>query len=125
MKTVQDVMFQKQLCDDMARSMGIERDPVAMEKYNVDCAAGDVGKYAPMGGFPGGLEGALDSPITPMNQCHFCDNKGTANTKLLRCSRCKVVKYCGRECQKNDWKFHSKDCPLLQKSPKNQEIVKA
>ena len=27
-----------------------------------------------------------------------------------RCSRCKVVYYCGRECQNTDWKEHKKTC---------------
>ena len=27
-----------------------------------------------------------------------------------RCSRCKVVYYCGRECQQADWKEHKKTC---------------
>ena len=30
--------------------------------------------------------------------------------KLERCSGCMRVYYCGRECQKKDWKEHKKDC---------------
>ena len=29
---------------------------------------------------------------------------------LLRCSRCKTVRYCSRECQSNAWKEHKKTC---------------
>ena len=28
----------------------------------------------------------------------------------LKCSRCDVVQYCGKECQKKDWKVHKHNC---------------
>jgi len=28
----------------------------------------------------------------------------------LKCSRCDVIQYCGRECQKKDWKVHKHNC---------------
>ena len=34
-----------------------------------------------------------------------------------RCSRCKVVYYCGRECQQADWKEHKKTCGAAPASP--------
>lgn len=43
-------------------------------------------------------------------RCRVC--KATAN---LVCSRCKVVRYCGADCQKQDWKAaHKNTCkPVL------------
>ncbi len=38
-------------------------------------------------------------------QCSVCSKEGSK-----RCSRCKVVYYCGRVCQKKDWKIHKKVC---------------
>mmetsp|Transcript_175 Transcript_175/g.324 ORF Transcript_175/g.324 Transcript_175/m.324 type:complete len:571 (+) Transcript_175:138-1850(+) len=35
------------------------------------------------------------------------------NTALFKCSGCKVVKYCSRECQKKDWPKHKKHCKVL------------
>ncbi len=29
---------------------------------------------------------------------------------LLQCSRCKKVKYCNTDCQKENWKIHKKNC---------------
>jgi hypothetical protein len=37
------------------------------------------------------------------DRCHSTEN-------LQRCSRCKAVHYCGRECQTADWKNHKPHC---------------
>lgn len=41
------------------------------------------------------------------NKCHNC---GVADRKFQYCSRCKVTAYCGKECQKEHWKTHKKQC---------------
>ena len=33
--------------------------------------------------------------------------------KLQRCSTCKIVKYCSRNCQKNNYQFHKNHCQSL------------
>ncbi|KAF2006464.1 hypothetical protein P154DRAFT_217803 [Amniculicola lignicola CBS 123094] len=42
----------------------------------------------------------------------YCANcKNNSNGLSLRaCSKCKVTRYCSRECQKNNWKSHKKLC---------------
>lgn len=52
--------------------------------------------------------------------CHHCkkipsqssqsSQKQNQNLHLKKCSRCKLVSYCNRECQKADWKVHKADC---------------
>jgi hypothetical protein len=37
--------------------------------------------------------------------CTACQKRGT---DLLTCSRCKIAKYCGKECQKAHWKHGHK-----------------
>lgn len=39
-----------------------------------------------------------------------CANCGARNVKLYVCNKCQFVRYCGRDCQKNDWKDHKKYC---------------
>jgi hypothetical protein len=41
-----------------------------------------------------------------MNACWLCNGPG-----LEKCSRCQKALYCGRECQKRDWKYHKSECP--------------
>lgn len=41
-------------------------------------------------------------------RCHYCWK--LAEKKLSRCSKCQVVKYCSRTCQRNDWKTHKLEC---------------
>jgi len=45
--------------------------------------------------------------LTKMSTCAniSCCNEGTK-----QCSKCKTVKYCSRECQKEDWKVHKTIC---------------
>jgi hypothetical protein len=38
--------------------------------------------------------------------CKTCLKK----TKLLRCTKCKKVSYCSKQCQSADWKNHKVDC---------------
>ena len=38
--------------------------------------------------------------------CHNCGKIG----QLHQCTNCRQVKYCDRNCQKQDWKDHKKNC---------------
>ncbi|KAJ7141714.1 hypothetical protein C8R43DRAFT_1017061 [Mycena crocata] len=42
----------------------------------------------------------------------LCD-AGCGQEAEMRCSGCKLVRYCGAECQKKDWKPHKLDCASL------------
>lgn len=45
-----------------------------------------------------------EEPISLENQS-LCRKEGT-----LVCARCRLVKYCSQECQKQDWRLHKKNC---------------
>jgi hypothetical protein len=59
---------------------------------------------------------ASNTPPTPVpaavvrNMCAACGKEGGASGSLLTCSRCKVVRYCSQNCQREDWKGHKKSC---------------
>jgi hypothetical protein len=42
--------------------------------------------------------------------CRKCDEVDDASERFKQCSRCKVAYYCSRECQKEHWKIHKKEC---------------
>lgn len=41
---------------------------------------------------------------------HACDHCQQASANALRCSKCKTVWYCNRECQKKAWPGHKRRC---------------
>eukprot|EP00798_Chlamydomonas_sp_ICE-L_P027234 gene27234-2488_t len=44
-----------------------------------------------------------------------CASLGCSNPGTLRCARCKIVRYCGAECQKADWKSrHKASCGQIE-----------
>jgi len=54
-----------------------------------------------------------------------CANCMETRDDLLKCSKCKRVSYCGRECQKADWKTkeHKHECQLLNSFKENYEVL--
>jgi hypothetical protein len=48
-----------------------------------------------------------DRGIQICRKCEKCDD---ASERFKQCSRCKVAYYCTRDCQKNHWSVHKKEC---------------
>ena len=48
----------------------------------------------------------------PIDACGRCGKKKEGEEGLKRCMGCKKMLYCGKDCQKKDWKAHKKDCKL-------------
>ncbi|KIY51513.1 hypothetical protein FISHEDRAFT_36986 [Fistulina hepatica ATCC 64428] len=49
-------------------------------------------------------DGTITMQTTVMSATDKCASCGKRDPKLMRCSACKSVTYCGLECQKRDWK---------------------
>lgn len=45
--------------------------------------------------------------------CSSC-GRNSRGSKLLRCTGCKLVEYCNRDCQKADWPSHKRSCNYKQ-----------
>jgi hypothetical protein len=50
------------------------------------------------------------SAVAVRHVCAACGKEGSGSGSLLICSRCKVVRYCSADCQRDDWKGHKKRC---------------
>ncbi|KAJ7641754.1 hypothetical protein FB45DRAFT_900947 [Roridomyces roridus] len=47
-------------------------------------------------------------------KCKECGKEADAATKLLRCSQCRAVSYCGKDCQTAAWKDkHKRECKIF------------
>lgn len=42
--------------------------------------------------------------------CTNCHKLPTADVRIMACSKCHLVWYCGKECQKKNWKYHKEFC---------------
>ena len=57
-------------------------------------------------------------------KCWSCSKTDIKVEDLKTCTGCKMAKYCGKECQKNDWKAHKllhKELELTQQVLGEQE----
>jgi hypothetical protein len=57
--------------------------------------------------------GVMDPDKAPgelIVKCEKCDKREGKSGDAKKCSRCKAVFYCNRECQKAHWKKHKKHC---------------
>lgn len=64
------------------------------------------------------LAGMVQGPeAKAQNRKTHCTTCGKESTDDLdRCSKCKTVYYCGRKCQKIDWKEHKRECTTSNQS---------
>ncbi|KAF8169934.1 hypothetical protein BJ912DRAFT_933544 [Pholiota molesta] len=53
----------------------------------------------------------LQFPLS--GSCLNCEDNKTAQSQLNRCGGCELVRYCGADCQKSDWKRHKKICKII------------
>lgn len=85
----------------------------------------NAGKAYDGGLIPGRcLSSASPDPHThnPRMVKYYCQACGNAD-KLQRCSGCKTVRYCGRVCQRRDWKCHKSACRFIKTAKPAQSIV--
>ena len=45
-----------------------------------------------------------------LQRCAVCQAEEPAMDTFKKCRGCKAVVYCGKACQKKDWKTHKKVC---------------
>ena len=48
------------------------------------------------------------------HQCVNCQTVANAGPIFMQCSGCKVVRYCGRQCQREHWSRHKRLCQAIQ-----------
>uniref|UniRef100_A0A0G4GGH2 MYND-type domain-containing protein n=1 Tax=Chromera velia CCMP2878 TaxID=1169474 RepID=A0A0G4GGH2_9ALVE len=82
-----------------------ERDEVLRTRLIAQTAF--LGLQQQQGGGEAGAHRTGGALIVVCNQCKKAAPQGQS---FQRCGRCQKVAYCGKECQKMDWKQHKKAC---------------
>eukprot|EP00735_Rhodelphis_limneticus_P015170 TRINITY_DN9345_c0_g1::TRINITY_DN9345_c0_g1_i1::g.28362::m.28362 TRINITY_DN9345_c0_g1::TRINITY_DN9345_c0_g1_i1::g.28362 ORF type:complete len:404 (+),score=87.14,sp/P97443/SMYD1_MOUSE/43.21/5e-08,zf-MYND/PF01753.13/9.4e-12,zf-Mss51/PF13824.1/6.3e+03,zf-Mss51/PF13824.1/2.6 TRINITY_DN9345_c0_g1_i1:93-1214(+) len=75
-------------------------------------------RYLPT--LPEDIQAAYKRTLTPVRRCGACGKPGE---DLKRCTGCKLISYCGGECQKKDWTQHRKECPKLKDGSMSPESI--
>ena len=55
------------------------------------------------------------------NNCWHCGADAIHRKKFKKCSGCYQVRYCSKECQRNDWSAHKNICRRLHGSECNKK----
>lgn len=56
------------------------------------------------------VDGRLVSVMGGVSEVSVCAHCRSSREALLKCGRCKKIKYCDRHCQKAHWRVHKNDC---------------
>ena len=89
------------------------RDALTPDEFK----AATGGFFNPIGGARGsdnreGKKGASRVAVEGWNK--FCGRPGCKKDSCaMKCSKCRVIYYCGRECQTKDWKAHKRVCAQM------------
>jgi hypothetical protein len=62
-----------------------------------------------------GIHQSCSNLTGKLERCSGCGKIEGKKNEFKKCSRCQVAVYCGRDCQKADWKAHKKVCASLAK----------
>merc|ERR1711865_1285247 len=65
--------------------------------------------------------GSVDDAHAATRMCALCSKPAADNATLLRCTRCKKVFYCNKDCQRAHWKEHKASCNPSSSSPSKQQ----
>mmetsp|Transcript_33755 Transcript_33755/g.85422 ORF Transcript_33755/g.85422 Transcript_33755/m.85422 type:complete len:1314 (-) Transcript_33755:702-4643(-) len=83
--------------------------------------SGGVGGSAPTARAHPVQQGPNYAPSGVLRKCAACAKTEAASGDFKRCSQCKSVWYCDKECQKGHWKAHKKECAALAKKAQEEE----
>lgn len=58
-----------------------------------------------------------DGSVSARYACVACfKHRNVGGGPLMACSRCKLVRYCSKDCQRKDWKAHKQTCKMMAES---------
>ncbi|XP_063092837.1 histone-lysine N-methyltransferase SMYD3 isoform X4 [Cavia porcellus] len=89
-------------------------EPLKVEKFTTADRGNGLRAVAPLR--PGELlfrSDPLAYTVSKGSRGVVCDHCLLGKEKLMRCSQCRVAKYCSAKCQKKAWQDHKQECKCL------------
>lgn len=103
--------------DKDAHEVAIKRDSVRMMKYTQKHEMAKINELGmPSCYIAPGISSTGSTIIKGkkvmkyMEECNYCHTNASIAGGLFLCSKCKTTKYCGKDCQRLDWKSHKLNC---------------
>ena len=56
-----------------------------------------------------------DDDLQDVGGCANCHRQPEKGLEIKKCTRCRITRYCDKECQKKDWSFHRFECDEVAK----------
>ena len=56
-----------------------------------------------------------DDDLQDAGECANCHRQPEKGLEIKKCTRCRITRYCSKECHKKDWSFHCFACDLVAK----------
>ena len=47
-----------------------------------------------------------DDDLEDAGECANCHRQPEKGLEIKKCTRCRITRYCSKDCQKKDWSFH-------------------
>ena len=68
--------------------------------------------------------GTMGNNVSNLSECDG-SGKSCVTERLKQCTNCQGVRYCSRDCQRNDWKNHKKMCARMRTARKQPDSASA
>ena len=106
----------------LAKRLELEGGTILRRDASLEETAGKTRNGGVMASHP--ILGTMGNNQSNLSTCDGC-GKSCVTERLKQCTNCQGVRYCSRDCQRNDWKNHKKMCARMRTARKQPDSASA